>query len=99
MSKRRLSILDVGAGLGLQSIISAKLGHDVVAIDRGECQIRHMMRNARRNSVESRVSVFKADLRKYETWAPRITHNRTRLFDVIIAVGMQYLPFDVHETL
>lgn len=59
------SVLDVGCGSGILSIISAKLGaKEVVGIDIDEVAVKVSKENVKLNEVESRVEIVQGDLVK-----------------------------------
>ncbi|MFH1450959.1 MAG: HemK2/MTQ2 family protein methyltransferase [archaeon] len=77
---RSVEVLDIGTGSGMQAIIAAKLGANVVATDINQIAIECAEKNAEKNNVE-------IDLRKGDMFWP----VRDEKFDLII-FNAPYLP-------
>jgi SAM-dependent methyltransferase len=75
--KRGMSVLDLGAGTGIWSVVAARLGaRRVVAVEREPLLVPVIQRLARENGVADRVTVIRGDA------------NRLRLprrFDVVVS--------------
>ncbi|CAE8713296.1 unnamed protein product [Polarella glacialis] len=97
--RKRLRVLDLGAGVGLEAVIWAKRGQSVTALDAGECQVRHIRQNAIANGVH--LQTLRADLAEAEVWTDNLRSmaGHKRGFDVIYAVGMDYLPIGLYHKL
>ena len=59
---RKLSILDIGCGMGNLSFPLAELGHDVVGID----EDKELIEQCRRNNTYKNLSFFNMDVHKLE---------------------------------
>lgn len=67
------TVIDVGCGTGILSIIAAKLGaQKVTAIDIDEVAVRVTEENCRINGVETRIETFKAELKEAESKKYRV---------------------------
>ena len=76
---RRQSFLDIGTGSGILAIAAAKRGYSpVTAIDHDPAAIRTAAANARRNRVEAKISLRRADLTRPDALG-------ARRYDVICA--------------
>jgi SAM-dependent methyltransferase len=57
----RAKVLDVGAGTGFLSLIAARLGHDVTAVDLSPQMLEKLQASARREGLDIEVVVSPAD--------------------------------------
>ena len=71
--------LDMFAGVGPFAVPMAARGADVVACDLNPVAVAYLRENARRNSVDDRVTVVEGDVREltddYAGWADRLVMN------------------------
>jgi predicted nicotinamide N-methyase len=75
-------VLELGCGLGLPSLVAARLGADVVATDWSADAIALLERNAARNDVE--IAAVTADWRETHT----VTSHGP--FDLVVAADVLY---------
>ena len=56
------SVLDVGAGSGIQAVYAAEKANHILATDIDDVALKNTLLNARRHGVEDKISVRKSDL-------------------------------------
>ena len=56
------SVLDVGAGSGIQAVYAAEKASHILATDIDDAALKNTLINARRHGVEDKISVRKSDL-------------------------------------
>ena len=79
---RETRVLEIGCGLGLPSLVAARLGADVVATDWSPAAIALLERNANRNGL--RVTAVRAD------WRDTDAIGSLGPFDLVVAADVLY---------
>jgi 2-polyprenyl-6-hydroxyphenyl methylase/3-demethylubiquinone-9 3-methyltransferase len=84
-SEKPLKILDLGAGGGLITVPLAQRGHHITAVDLSDASLDVLLRKARSEGVDSRVSVIQADILEPLSLAEK--------FDVVLAMDvLEHIP-------
>ncbi|ESP89861.1 class I SAM-dependent methyltransferase [Candidatus Halobonum tyrrellensis] len=96
---------DMFAGVGPFAVPMAARGAEVVACDLNPRAVEYLRENARRNSVEARLTAVEGDVREaareYEGWADRVVmnlpHTASDFLDTAVALAGESCTLHVYD--
>lgn len=81
-------VLDIGAGVGRISIMLAKAGAEIVAVDISKEMLKRLKRNAAKSNVSSRITTLQESSHEIPI--------QDRSFDIVTCLGLlEHLPEDI----
>lgn len=90
-------ILEIGAGLGVVSIVAAGFGHQVLATDLDELSLKFVELSAIENNLSQRIKICKLDWRnpelseKFDIIAGSEVISKKSLFDPLLSLFKNFL--------